>query len=239
MKDPRELYPYVLIIGGALVIVLALVMLYMLERLQETYTPETEATPVSVVGMEAEPDSRGWKPLFNGTDLDGWEITNFGPQGPVFVRDSAIIMSFGDGPTGITWTKSFPVINYEISFQAMRVDGNDFFSSVTFPVRDEHCTLITGGWGGSLVGLSSIDGVDASENFTRTGFPFENRRWYNFRLSVGEDLIRCFIDGEEVITVPIEEHTFSIRSEVRLARPLGITTWVTTGAVRNIRFREI
>jgi len=239
MKHPRDLYPFVLIIGGALVIILALVMLYMLDRLAE----EQEAAPppeeIAVVGMEAEPDSQGWRPLFNGLTLDGWEITNFGPQGPVMVRDSSIILAFGDGPTGITWTREFPVIDYEIHLEAMRIDGNDFFSAVTFPVRDEHCTFINGGWGGALVGISRIDGADASENFTRTGFPFENGRWYTFRIRVDNESITCFINNEEVINVDSKDHTFSVRSEVGLSRPLGIATWVTTGAIRNIRFREL
>ncbi len=239
MRHPRDLYPFVLIIGGALVIILALVMLYMLDRLSAEQEGIAETEKITVVGMEAEPDSRGWRPLFNGVTLDGWEKTNFGPQGPVMVRDSSVILAFGDGPTGITWTRDFPVMNYELSLLAMRVDGNDFFSSVTFPVMDEHCTLIVGGWGGSLVGISSIDGSDAAENFTRTGFPFENGRWYHVRIRVSDDYIRCFIDGEELVTVPIEGHSFSVRSEVNLSRPLGIATWVTTGAVSDIRFREL
>ncbi len=238
-RSSRSFYPIVLIFGALLVIALALVMLYMLERLSAEQEEITAIDKVVSVGMEAKQDSQGWRPLFNGLTLDGWEITNFGPQGPVMVRDSSIILAFGDGPTGIRWTREFPVINYEIELEAMRIDGNDFFSAVTFPVRDEHCTFINGGWGGTLVGISSIDGFDASENFTCTGFPFENGRWYTFRIRVDNEAIRCYINNEEVINVASHGHTFSVRSEVGLSRPLGIATWITTGAVRNIRFREI
>ncbi|HQB37508.1 MAG TPA: hypothetical protein PLI41_08195, partial [Bacteroidales bacterium] len=30
--------------------------------------------------------------LFNGVSLDGWEITNFGPQGPVSVSGGQIVL---------------------------------------------------------------------------------------------------------------------------------------------------
>ena len=45
--------------------------------------------------------------------------------------------------------------------------GGDFFATLTFPVDDSFCTFVTGGWGGDIVGLSSIDGWDASDNETR------------------------------------------------------------------------
>ncbi|MBE3084634.1 MAG: hypothetical protein IMZ64_00270, partial [Bacteroidetes bacterium] len=39
--------------------------------------------------------------LFDGKSLQGWEITNFGPQGPVYVSGGEIILGMGDGCTGI------------------------------------------------------------------------------------------------------------------------------------------
>ncbi len=238
-RRSRNFYPVVLIVGAMLVIFIALAMLYLLERLSEEQDTETPLVILSVLGPEAEPDNEGWRPLFNGHTLTGWEVTNFGPQGPVVIRDSAIILNFGDGPTGITWTKEFPEINYEISLEAKRVDGNDFFCGLTFPVHDEHCTFIAGGWGGSLVGISSIDGQDAFENYTGTRFPFENGRWYHIRIMVDAGTIKCYIDGDEIVSVPVQQHTFSVRSEVGLSRPLGIATWFTTAAIRNIRYRDI
>jgi hypothetical protein len=239
MKFVRNLYPVVLITGAVLVITLALVMIYMLDRLEEQQEQVLPPLELTAVGLEADPDQEGWRPLFNGHTLDGWEITNFGPQGPVNVRDSSIILNFGDGATGIRWEREFPSINYEISLSAMRVDGNDFFCGLTFPVEDEYCTLITGGWGGSIVGISSIDGKDASENFTSTRIAFENGRWYNITVRVDNESIRCFIDDEEIIHAPVAPHYFSVRSEVGLSRPLGIATWYTTSALRNIKFRKL
>lgn len=237
-RRSRDFYPVVLILGALLVIALVLVMLYMLDRLSEDPQQEAEQTELSVVGPGAVAGEYGWKPLFNGHTLDGWEVTNFGPQGPVFVKDSTIFLNMGDGPTGITWTGDFPEVNYEISLEAMRVDGNDFFCGLTFPVKGEHCTLINGGWGGTLVGISSIDGRDAAENITTTRIGFENNRWYDIRIRVDDEVIYGYIDNELIVNVTVPGHTFSVRSEVSLSRPLGIATWVTTGAIRNIRYRE-
>ena len=100
--------------------------------------------------------------LFNGQNLNGWEITNFGPQGPVYVSGDAIILGMGDGCTGITWKGDFPVSGYEVTLEAKRVEGNDFFCGMTFPAGNMPCTFIVGGWGGTVVGLSSINGYDAS-----------------------------------------------------------------------------
>lgn len=239
MKQSKNFYPVVLIMGAMLIIALALAMIYILERLEEEQERTVQQQELSAVGLKAEPDSEGWRPLFNAQNLDGWEITNFGPQGPVVVSDSSVLLVVGDGLTGITWEKEFPDANYEISLQAKRIDGNDFFCGLTFPVMDEHCTFIVGGWGGSLVGLSSIDGQDASSNFTTTRMAFDNGRWYNIRVKVDNEAIRCFIDNEEIVYAPVGEHTFSVRSEVGLSRPLGISSWMTTSALRDIRFREL
>ena len=102
------------------------------------------------------------KSLFDGKSLKGWKKTQFGGEGKVEVKDGRIVLHSGGPMTGITWTEDFPKIDYEISLEAMRVDGSDFFCGLTFPVGDKPCSFIVGGWGGGVVGLSSIDGSDAS-----------------------------------------------------------------------------
>jgi hypothetical protein len=173
--------------------------------------------------------------IFNGLNLDGWEITNFGAQGPVFVSDGDIILGMGDGCTGITWKKSFPVTDYELSLEAKRVDGNDFFCGITFPAGKDPCSLIVGGWGGTVVGLSCINGSDASENETTTLRHFEKDRWYKIRLKVSENSIQAWIDNEIVVNLTIDNKVISIRPEVELSKPFGIASWNTTAAIRNIR----
>ncbi len=177
--------------------------------------------------------------LFNGISLDGWEITNFGPQGPVYVSGGEITLGMGDGCTGITLTRAFPEINYKVTLDAKRVSGNDFFCGMTFPVGKDPCTLIVGGWGGTVVGLSSIDYYDASENETTTFMDFVKDRWYNICLIVTEDSINASIDDEPVVRFAIDGKALSIRPEVDLSKPFGIASWRTTAALRNIRVELI
>lgn len=179
------------------------------------------------------PREEGW--LFDGKSLSGWEVTNFGPQGPVSVSDGSVILGMGDGCTGITWNEEFPVDNYEVSLEAMRVDGTDFFCGMTFPVGKDPCTLIVGGWGGTVVGLSSINGMDASENETTTLMQFEKNRWYNIRLKVADGKILVLIDDEVAVDFAIGDNMISIRPEVELSKPFGICSWHTTAALRKIK----
>ena len=173
--------------------------------------------------------------LFDGKTLDGWEITDFGTQGPVSVSGGKIIIGMGDGCSGITWKRDFPTVDYEVTLEAMRVDGHDFFCGMTFPVGKNPCTLIVGGWGGMVVGLSSIDGMDASENETMTLKQFENDRWYRIRLRVTAETIQAWIDNEIVVDFTIGDCFLSIRPEVELSKPFGIASWRTTAAIKNIR----
>jgi hypothetical protein len=173
--------------------------------------------------------------LFNGQNLDRWEITNFGPQGPVYVSGDAIILGMGDGCTGITWKGHFPVSGYEITLEAKRVEGNDFFCGMTFPAGDMPCTFIVGGWGGTVVGLSSINGFDASENETTRLMSFQKDTWYHIGLKVAEGKIEARIDSTTVVDFTIGTKKLSVRPEVELSKPFGIASWRTTAAIRNIR----
>lgn len=177
--------------------------------------------------------------MFNGKDLEGWSITNFGPQGPVYVSEGVIVLGMGDGCTGITWNGDFPSVNYEISLEARKIKGNDFFCGLTFPVDSSWCSLIVGGWSGSVVGLSSIDGLDASENETRTLRRFGHGEWYAVQLSVTDTKISAWIGEEQVIDFDYTGRRLSIRPEVSLSRPLGICSWYTTAELRDISFREL
>jgi hypothetical protein len=177
--------------------------------------------------------------LFNGKTLDGWEITNFGTQGPVYVSDDEIILGMGDGCTGVTWKGKFPVSDYEVTLEAKKVDGNDFFCGMTFPAGEYPCTLIIGGWGGTVVGLSSINGLDASENETTINRSFAKDRWYKISLTVTHSKIEAWIDDEIVIDFTIGDNVLSIRPEVALSLPFGIASWRTTSALRNIRLLPV
>lgn len=180
----------------------------------------------------------GWDLMFDGNTLEGWHITQFGPQGPVQVTDGTIVLGMGDGCTGITWESDFPTMNYEVILDAQKVSGNDFFCGMTFPVGESFCSLIVGGWGGPVAGLSSVDGEDASQNETRILKKFDHNRWYEIHLKVTEEKIEAFIDKKLIIDFTHTGRKLSIRPEIELSKPFGICSWTTTAALRNIRIKQ-
>lgn len=180
----------------------------------------------------------GWTLLYDGKTLDGWEVSQFGTQGPVQVSDGNIVLGMGDGCSGITWKEDFPKMNYEVKLEAKKVSGNDFFCGMTFPVGDSFCSFIVGGWGGPVVGLSSIDGLDASDNETRKLKKFEHNVWYKIHLKVSEEKIEAWIDGEQIVDFSYVDRKISIRPEVELSKPFGICSWMTTAALRNIQLKH-
>lgn len=117
--------------------------------------------------------------LFDGRTLDGWQTLeehSFKRHGEVAVEDGRIVLYEGGPATGIRYTGDVPRLDYELTFQAMRVEGNDFFCGLTFPVADSFCSFIVGGWGGATVGLSCLDGLDASDNETSKVMGFGRKR---------------------------------------------------------------
>ncbi|MBN2524707.1 MAG: DUF1080 domain-containing protein [Bacteroidales bacterium] len=174
--------------------------------------------------------------LFDGRSLDGWIKTDFDGKGRVSVKNGSIILKEGSDLTGINWTGDYPVSNYEITLETMRQEGKDFFCALTFPVNSSFCTLVVGGWGGSVVGLSNINGYDAYNNFTGVVRHFSNNRWYSIRLRVTDEKIEAWLDGiDKIVDFTIGDYNLSLRWEVEPSKPLGIATYRTTGAVRNIR----
>jgi len=177
--------------------------------------------------------------LFDGRTLNQWEITDFGGQGNVYVKDGSIFLERGNDLTGVTWFGPVVRMNYEINLEAMRVAGSDFFCGLTFPVDSNCCSLILGGWGGTVCGISSLNHYDASENETYQSIKFENGRWYHVHVRVTPSRIEAWLDEEKIIDVETAGRIIDTRIEVELSKPLGIATWQTTGAIRNIQLRKL
>ena len=91
-----------------------------------------------------------------------------------------------------------------------------------------------------VVGLSSLDDMDASENDTSTARVFHTGRWYALRLRVTDDRIQAWIDSENVIDAYIGNRQVGLRfGEIELSKPLGIASYSTTAKLRKIQYREI
>ncbi len=180
-----------------------------------------------------------WISLFDGRSLDGWKKAPMPRSGEVGVREGTLVLGKG-AMTGIASTRDFPKSGYEIRFEAARLEGNDFFAGITFPAGDTYCSWINGGWGGDVVGLSNVDGYDASENETSINRDFVKGRWYEFRLEVTDEKIRAWIDGSIVIDLEITGRLIGLRfDDIDLCKPLGFASYGTEGALRKIEYRRL
>ncbi len=180
-----------------------------------------------------------WQPLFDGKTLAGWTPTRFAGAGEIEVKDGALILNQGI-LTGVNYTNPVPTVDYEVAFAARRTQGIDFFCGLTFPVRDAHATLVLGGWGGAVVGISSLNNQDASQNETTQYRNFKAGQWYQLRLAVTATNLSLWLDGEHLINANIKDVEVSLRpGEIELNKPFGIATWSTTGEIRDLRLRRL
>ena len=185
-------------------------------------------------------EGEGWQALVNGENLEGWRETQFAGHGEVQCRPGLILLKMGDPFTGINYTNDFPKMNYEVALDAARVMGSDFFCGLTVPVGDSFCSLIVGGWGGSLVGISSLNGMDASENQTTKFVSFDSGRWYRIRLRVTEGRIEAWLDQEQLINVITADKRVSLRpGDIEMSKPFGAACWQTSAALRQIKVRRV
>jgi hypothetical protein len=192
-----------------------------------------------LASCQSPPPPPPWHELFDGRSLGQFVSTDFGGQGVVAVRDGRLQLGIGSPLTGVTWTGPLPPAEYELEVAARRDLGSDFFCGLTFPVGASHLTLVLGGWGGSVCGLSSLNGLDAAHNDTRKTRYFAPARDYTVRVSVTRERVAVTLDGEPFLDAALAGLTCSLRPEVLLSRPLGLASFATEASVRCCRWRAL
>ncbi len=192
---------------------------------------------MGVLGLHAQP-----RPLFNRKDLAGWQVIPYDGGGAVFVTNGMVACGMGNPFTGIVYTNEPVRMNYELSLEAMRTEGSDFFVALTSPVVTNYCTVIIGGWGGGLCGVSSVDYLDASENQWGEGKTLQNNRWYRLRVRVTPGVLQVFLD-EDLYKARIEygdPGRLSLRfGDIVLTKPFGLATYYTSALWRNFTLTPI
>ncbi len=186
------------------------------------------------------------KNLFDGKTLNGWKDSGFAGAGEVTVEPNfkgqgpVIRIDAGQSLSGLTFTNPVPKTNFEITLEALKVQGNDFFIGLTFPVGEAHATLVLGGWGGATTGISSIDGLDASENDTTKFLGYEKDKWFRIRMKVTTAKLETWINDEKVVDQDLKERRISMRfGEIENSVPLGIATYQTTTVVRSVQIKLV
>jgi len=161
--------------------------------------------------------------------------------GEVSEENGVLQLAFGEQLTAAKWTGEAPAAPFELEYEARRVNGSDFFGAVTFPARGADCvTFIIGGWGGGLVGISSLDDLDASENETGSAMQFEEGRWYRVRLIRSAEKIQAWIDGQPVVDVSTENRKLSLRpGPISACAPFGFGSWQSAAEIRGARWRKL
>jgi hypothetical protein len=205
------------------------------EVLEAVPAPE----PASAGAVSAKPEEIS---LFDGKTLGSWVKTQFGGEGDVFVNESGNLeLGFGAVITGAHWGAEVPAMtNYEISLEAMKLDGNDFFIALTFPVKDSHATFVVGGWGGGVVGISCVDDLNASENETMNIEGFENDVWYKIRVRVTDDKLEAWIDDDQKVDLELEGKKISLLpGDIELSVPVGLAAFQTRAQYKNIVWRNL
>lgn len=190
------------------------------------------------VSGAAEADGSAPMSLFKGDTLEGWKTTDFFRPGEIRVRDGVVKLGKGNPMTGLTIDrKDLPRSNFDLNYEARRIEGDDFFAAATFPVEDGHLTFVNGGWSGNVTGLSSIDGADASENETGTRVEFENGVWYRFSIQVRGRKVKVIVDGKPVIDFDGTDRSLRTRVESRPSEPLGFACFGCVSEIRAVTLR--
>ncbi len=184
--------------------------------------------------------------LFDGKTLKGWKPTDFSTQAGGTVEEKfkdgkpALIIDQGEALSGLSYTNPVPKVNYEVTLEAMRINGNDFFCGLTMPYKDAHFTVVFGGWGGAVTGISSVDASDASENETTKFVRYDSGKWYRIRVRVTDAKIEMWLDDEKLTDLETADKKISMRpGEIESSVPFGIATYQTRAAFRNIQLKHL
>jgi hypothetical protein len=188
------------------------------------------------------PEGGKWISLVPEDGMGAWETVVYGGEGEVAWSGGVLRMEAGADLTGVRWTGDLPEVPYEIELEARKTSGYDFFGGLTVPAnREGDCvTLIVGGWGGGVVGISSIDGMDAAENETASYREFESNRWYPIRMVLRDQSLEAWVEGKQVVDLVTKGRKLGLRAgAIEESAPLGLSCFQTTAEVRAIRWRNL
>ena len=191
--------------------------------------------------------AKGWVSLFDGKSLQGWNAPKrfpveaprgSGDAGPVRVQSGAIVLGPGHPITAIAWTRDFPSVDYEVTFEIQRTTPSSFLCEILFPVAESRAEATLGGWHG-VAALQFVDGQMGSGNATTRRFPSARGRWYTVRLRVTRPRIELWVDAEKLIDFGPAGHRIEAFEEWQPVAPFGIGTWESNSLLRGIQLRRI
>lgn len=84
------------------------------------------------------------------------------------------------------------------------------------------------------MGLSNVDDMSAVDNSTTRSIQFKKGTWYDIEAEVSDKTIVVALDDKVIIEQDLKDHRFEVWPQQEPARPLGITTYDTKGAIRDV-----
>lgn len=199
------------------------------------------ALSLVVIGCEESPTPtpRSWN-LLNETHHPFWSAAKIEQQGAFSITSSLIRLEPGSPMTGAVysaWDRAgLPRNNYEVVYEARRIEGTDFFAALTFPVEDTWLTFVPGGWSGATTGLSNIDGQSAIDNQTGSAQRYDQGAWYRFRLEIKSEHIKVWMDDRLIVNLSPAGRSLELRAgDIERCKPFGIASFGTAGEVRLVQ----
>lgn len=176
-------------------------------------------------------------------DLTDWEVIKFGGEGDIAIKDGVLSLDYGSPLTGVRYTGDLDELfgqgrnHYAITLEAQRYEGSDMFLGLTFPVGTVgHVSLVLGGWGGATTGISSLDGLNASENDTGDIIGFTDQQWYKVKVLVTPEKIECYLDGKQIVDVKRADYKeYTTHGAVIDTVPFGIFTYDTWAKYKDVK----
>lgn len=164
---------------------------------------------------------------------------SFGGEGDVQRDATGLVLEPGSPLTGVVFAAVPPLPRYELEATAARLSGVDFFCGLTFPTARGCLTLVLGGWGGAVCGLSSLDGQDAANNATRRLRAFATGVDHRVRLVVDGERVTVAIDGEPFLDCDLTGREVDVRAEVGPTKPFGFCCYLTRARLSALRWRPL
>ena len=199
-------------------------------RLRRLELPDEAPTPRVGPGK--------WVSLFDGKTLDGWGVLKKGFQstspGKALVEKGSIVLTPGRPRTSIGLARPFPLVDYELSLEFMRITGDKDFLLIEFPLDARRCTLWFRGWLGMITTIANLDGK--GENITSRKIHYEAKRWYKLHLKVTGERVVVLLDDKPIIDLATAGYAIIGRG---FPVPLVISAWHSTVGLRNIRARSL
>ena len=100
-------------------------------------------------------------------------------------------------------------------------------------------SLVLGGWGGTVCGISSLDGGDAANNETTKSIDFKNKQWYRVRMRVLPTRLQAWVDEDQIVDARTKGRTIDVRLEVEPSKPFGLASFQSTAAIRDLKIRQL